>query len=110
MAGTKNKPRKTESQQQLIRVDRCQNPPSVLDPAIPFSDSVHGADTSNILTLLLRADGETILSTVPIDFTCTEIESAAYYRLEVEDASDGAVISAVVLPGTAVECAPSSAE
>ena len=61
----------------------------------------------NKLELLLPAENDIIGKGGPIDFTWSEIEGAAYYGLDVQDASGGAVISAVVLPGTGFYRAPS---
>ena len=62
---------------------------------------------SKTLALLLPDENAFVRSTVPIDFTWSEVEGAAYYQLDLEDMSGGVLLSAVALQGAAFHRAPS---
>jgi hypothetical protein len=62
---------------------------------------------ASVLTLLLPEDKVTLASEKVIEFNWTEIESAAFYRLEVVDLSGRPVMSAIQTPGNRSYRAPS---
>jgi hypothetical protein len=59
------------------------------------------------LALLLPAENDTWSTERPADFSWTEIEQGAFYRLEVEDAQAGPVFSALLPRGVATYRTPS---
>jgi hypothetical protein len=58
------------------------------------------------LTLLWPVENGEHLRSVPVDFSWTEIEQAAFYRVEVGDGQGRAIFSALVLSGTRTYRAP----
>ena len=73
---------------------------------IGASGTVVVPGSKNTLALLLPAENAFLRSNAPIDFTWSEVEGAAYYRLELEDAPGEVLLSAVVLQGATFYRAP----
>ena len=64
------------------------------------------AQLTNELALLWPVENDVRWRGKPVDFSWTEIEPAAFYRLEVEDVQGRAIFSALVLSGTGTYRAP----
>lgn len=64
------------------------------------------AQLTSELALLLPVDNGVRLGSESIDFSWTGLETATFYRLEVEDAQRRAILSALVLSGTWTYRAP----
>ncbi|HEY7544053.1 MAG TPA: hypothetical protein VID27_04180, partial [Blastocatellia bacterium] len=78
-----------------------------LPPLRYFVGSGTDAQASSHLALLLPVENSVRQADKPIDFSWSEAQQAAFYRLEVTDAQGQAIFSALTLPGTGAYRAPS---
>lgn len=68
-----------------------------------------GVDSNAVgnVTLILPVEGAVRSLDRPVDFSWTEIEQAAFYRIELQSMKGDPIISAMLLPGVASYRAPS---
>lgn len=78
-----------------------------LPPLRYFVGSGIDSRSSGRLTLLLPVEDGLRSLDNPLDFSWTEIEEAAFYRIEFQSLQSQPVISALLVPGVAVYRAPS---
>lgn len=71
------------------------------------SGSGSKASEKKSLALISPADNSVMPADRPIEFRWAEIEQAALYRVEMDDSEGNLILSAVVLPGSAIYRAPS---
>jgi hypothetical protein len=81
-------------------------PLPVLRYFVGSGGSTPAASSAGQLALLLPADHASIAPDQPLDFSWSEIEPAAFYRLEVEDLTGRPVLSALLYPRVGIYRAP----